>query len=91
MLDRVSRCGIRDDGDALVVRNPFRTVRLRWDEVRGFELDQFGIVSKVGVRLRDGSGVGVFGLPRAGGGADPSTLRLLETYERKLPEPPRMI
>lgn len=82
---RVSRCGVRDGGDHLVVRNPVRTVRLPWSEVQDFELGRFGLVPKVGVRLRDGSAVGIFALPVAASAdaADAGTLQPLETLRRR--------
>jgi hypothetical protein len=81
----VSRCGVKDEADHLVVRNPLRTVRVPWSQVQDFELGRFGVVPKVGVRLRDGSAVGIFGLPIAAGGgdADASTIRLLQVLRSR--------
>lgn len=84
MILRLSRCGIKDAGDALVVRNPVRTISIPWSSVAEFEHGRFGILPKVGVRRIDGSSVGVFGLPVAAHGPDPSTRRLLDSYEAKL-------
>ena len=85
MALRVSGCGIKDAGDHLVVRNPVRTVRIPWADVRDFELGRFGVMPKVGVRRTDGTAVGVFGLPIAASGddADASTLRLVERLRNK--------
>lgn len=83
---RVSWCGVKDDEHHLVVRNPLRTVRVPWSQVQDFELGRFGVMPKVGVRLRDGSAVGIFALPIAASGdaADASTVRLLETLRRRV-------
>lgn len=82
---RVSGCGVKDDADHLVVRNPLRTVRVPWSQVEDFELGRFGVVPKVGVRLRGGSAVGIFGLPigASGDDADASTHRILEVLRRR--------
>lgn len=85
MVIRVSGCGVRDEGDHLVVRNPLGTVRIPWRDVASVDLGRFGVMPKVGVRRTDGSAVGIFGLPIAASGqdADASTLRLVDEMRAK--------
>jgi hypothetical protein len=82
----VSRCGIHADGDGLRIRNPFSTTRVRWEEVRRFELADRGPCR---VERTDGSQIKVFGIqqPQWGGPGRPRGRReraMIEELNRRL-------
>ena len=59
-LGRMARASVRASDDELVIRNPLRTVRLRWREIECFEtrLEMGGVIPRVA--LRDGRKVGMW-------------------------------
>jgi hypothetical protein len=58
-LLRLSRCGIYADGEGIRILNPLSSTRVRWDEVRRFELTDRGACR---VEHVAGSQVKVFGI-----------------------------
>jgi hypothetical protein len=58
-LLRLSRCAIYADAEGIRILNPLSTTRVRWDELRGFELTDRG---RGRVECVDASHVGVFGI-----------------------------
>ena len=85
-LLRVSRCGIYTDADGIRILNPLSTTRVRWDELRRFELADGGSCRAERV---DGSHVRVFGIqpPRWGGPGRPRgrrELAMIEELNRRL-------
>jgi hypothetical protein len=85
-LLRLSRCAIYADAEGIRILNPLSTTRLRWDEVRGFELADRGPCR---VERVDGSHVKVFGLqqPQWGGPRRPRGQRergMIEELNRRL-------
>jgi Bacterial PH domain len=69
-LLRLSRCAIYADAEGIRILNPLSTTRVRWDELRGFELPDRGPCR---VERVDGSHVSVFGIqqPQWGGPGRP--------------------
>lgn len=77
---RLSRCGIYADCEGIRILNPLSSTRLRWDEVRRFELTDRGPCR---VERVEGSHVNVFGIqqPRWGGPGRPRGRRERDTIE----------
>jgi hypothetical protein len=85
-LLRLSRCGIYADAEGIRILNPLSTTRVRWDELRGFELTDRGPCR---VERVDASDVRVFGIqqPRWGGPGRPRGRRergMIEELNRRL-------
>jgi Bacterial PH domain len=70
VLLRLSRCAIYADAEGIRILNPLSTTRVRWDQLRGFELTDRGPCR---VERVDGSQVRVFGIqqPQWGGPGRP--------------------
>jgi hypothetical protein len=64
---RIRRAGLVVAPDGVTILNPFKTVRIPWQEVGGIELERGAYHTHTTVRRRDGAGVRVFAL----GGANP--------------------
>jgi Bacterial PH domain len=79
-LLRLSRCAIYADGKGIRILNPLSTTRVRWDEVRRFELTGRGPCQ---IELVDGSRVTTFGIqqPQWGGRRERD---MLEELNRRL-------
>ena len=85
-LLRLSRCGIYADAEGIRILNPLSTTRVRWDELRGFDLADRGPCR---VERLDGSHVKVFGIqqPQWGGPGRPRGRRergMIEELNRRL-------
>jgi hypothetical protein len=85
-LLRLSRCGIYADGEGIRILNPLSTTRVRWDELRRFELTDRGSCR---VERVAGSQVKVFGIqqPHWGGPGRPRGWRergMIEELNRRL-------
>lgn len=85
-LLRLSRCGIYADAEGVRILNPLATTRVRWDEVRCFELADRGPCR---VERADASPVRVFGIqqPQWGGPGRPRGRRersMIEELNRRL-------
>jgi Bacterial PH domain len=85
-LLRLSRCAIYTDAEGIRILNPLSTTRVRWDQLRGFELTDRGPCR---VELVDGSQVTVFGIqqPQWGGPGRPRGRRergMIEELNRRL-------
>jgi hypothetical protein len=63
-IARLSRCGIYADAEGVRILNPLSAPRLRWEEIRRFELTDRG-----GCRVErtDGSAVNAFGIQKPQG------------------------
>jgi hypothetical protein len=84
-LLRLSRCGIYADWEGIRILNPLSSTRVRWDEVRRFELTDRGPCR---VERVEGSHVKVFGIqqPRWGGPGRPRGRRergMIEELNRR--------
>jgi hypothetical protein len=85
-LLRLSRCGIYADADGIRILNPLSTTRVRWDEIRRFELTDRGSCR---IERVDASHVNVFGIqqPQWGGPGRPRGRRergMIEELNRRL-------
>jgi hypothetical protein len=85
-LLRLSRCGIFAGAEGIRILNPLSTTRLRWDELRRFELTDRGACR---IERCDGSQVKVFGIqqPQWGGPGRPRGRRergMIEELNRRL-------
>lgn len=85
-LLRLSRCAIYTDAEGILILNPLSTTRVRWDQLRGFELTDRGPCR---VQRVDGPDVRVFGIqqPQWGGPGRPRGRRergMIEELNRRL-------
>jgi hypothetical protein len=85
-LVRLSRCGISAGAEGIRIVNPLSTTRVRWDQIRGFDLTDRGPCR---VERVDGSQVRVFGIqqPQWGGPGRPRGRRersMIEELNRRL-------
>jgi hypothetical protein len=85
-LLRLSRCAIYADAEGIRILNPLSTTRVRWDELRGFELTDRGPCR---VERVDGPDVRAWGIqePQWGGPGRPRGRRergMIEELNRRL-------
>jgi hypothetical protein len=85
-LLRLSRCAIHADAEEIRILNPLSTTRVRWEELRCFELADRGPCR---VERVDGSQIKVFGIqqPQWGGPGRPRGRRercMIEDLNRRL-------
>jgi hypothetical protein len=46
--------GVETGNEGVVVYSPYRTLRLKWSDVAGFETRRWAFNQEIGIRLKDG-------------------------------------
>lgn len=59
---RLARTGAFAFDRELVIVNPLRTIRLQWEAIDHFTYGRFGLIRKVGAKLKTGEVIPIYGL-----------------------------
>lgn len=84
VLVRVTRVAVIAQDDAVVVRNPFRTIRIPWSDLRQIDVGG-GALRKVRFHRDGGSPVRASALPTGGAGVDARTQEMIDSLRARLP------